>query len=76
MVKRAARAARWFDVKEHWVALGLIVCAALVLVLSLWNPRRDGATLIPIMLGLSCIVAGTLWLAAVIGVLTASWRAV
>jgi len=76
VVKHAARAARWFDVKEHWVALGLIVCAALVLVLSLWDPRRDGTALTPIVLGLATMVAATLWLGAVIGVLTASWRAV
>jgi hypothetical protein len=76
MVKRAAKAARWFDVKEHWVALGLIVCAALVLVLALWDPRRDGTALTPVITGLAWIVAGTLWLAAIIGVLTASWRAV
>lgn len=76
MVKRAARAARWFDVKEHWVALGLLVCGALVLVLALWDPRRDGTALVPIISGLAYIVCGTLWLGAIIGVLTASWRAV
>ena len=76
MVKRAASAARWFDVKEHWVALGLLVCAALVLVLALWDPRRDGAALTPVIAGLAYVVAGTLWLGAIIGVLTASWRAV
>lgn len=76
MVKRAAKAARWFDVKEHWVALGLIACAALVLVLALWDPERDGRAMTPIVFGLATLVAGTLWLAAVIGVLTASWRAV
>lgn len=76
LVQRAARAARWFDVKEHWVALGLIVSAALVLVLAFWDPRRDGGTLAPIVLGLAVISAGTVWLAALIGVLTASWRAV
>lgn len=76
LVKRAASAARWFDVKEHWVALGLIVCGALVLVLSLWDPRRDGKVITPFVLGVAALVAGTLWLGAVIGVLTASWRAV
>jgi hypothetical protein len=76
IVKRAAQAARWFDVKEHWVALGLIVSAALVLLLRLWDPERDGGPLAPIALGLATVVAGTLWLAAIIGVLTASWKAV
>lgn len=76
IVKRAARAARWFDIKEHWIALGLLVSGALVLVLSLWDPRRDGAALSPIVFSLAVIIAGTVWLGAVIGVLTASWRAV
>lgn len=76
VVKRAAKAARWFDVKEHWVALGLIACAALVLVLAFWDPKRDGTALVPVINALAWIVAGTLWLAAVIGVLTAAWRAV
>jgi hypothetical protein len=75
LVRRAAAAARWFDVKEHWVALGIFVAAALVLVLVLWDPR-DGRAIAPIVLGLSGIACGTLWLAAIIGVLTVSWRAV
>ena len=76
IVKGAAKAARWFDVKEHWVALGLIASAALVLVLWFWDPRRDGAALAPVVLGLAVVIAGTVWLGAIIGVLTASWRAV
>lgn len=75
LVRRAAQAARWFDVKEHWVALGAFVAAALVLVLSLWDPR-EGSAIAPIVVGLAGISCGTLWLAAIIGVLTAAWRAV
>ena len=76
LVRQAQKAARWFDVKEHWVALGVIACAALVLVLMLWDPRRDGRALAPVITALAVAVAGTLWLGAIIGVLTASWRAV
>jgi len=76
VVKRAAAAARWFDVKEHWIALGLVVSAALVLILMLWDPKRDGPALGSITLGLALLVCGTLWLGAIIGVLTASWKAV
>jgi hypothetical protein len=76
IVKRAAQAARWFDVKEHWVALGLLTSAALVLTLMLWDPARDRGPLAPIVLGLAVTVAATLWLAAIIGVLTVSWKAV
>lgn len=76
MVSRAAKAARWFDVKEHWIALGLFASAGLVLILMFWNPKKDGPTLAPIALGLSVVVAGTVWMGAIIGILTASYRAV
>lgn len=76
MVMRAAKAARWFDVKEHWIALGLIASLGLSLMLMFWNPRKDTPALSPIALGLSIVVAGTVWLGAIIGVLTASYRAI
>jgi hypothetical protein len=76
VVKRTAKAGRWFDVKEHWVALGLFASAALVLVLWLWDPKRDGKTFAPVVLGLAVVIAGTVWLGAIIGVLTSAWRAV
>ena len=76
LVRRGAQAARWFDVKEHWVALGILVSAALLLVLRLWDPERDGHVVAPFVLGLATIAAATLWLAGIIGVITASWRAV
>lgn len=76
LVKRAAAAARWFDVKEHWVALGILASLALVLVLGQLDPRAPERALLPLIFGLILVIAATLWLAAVIGVLTAAWRAV
>lgn len=76
LVRRAAAAARWFDVKEHWVALGILGSLGLVLVLGFWDPRAGGGELGSVIFGLAVIVAATLWLGAVIGVATASWRAV
>ena len=76
LVRRAAAAARWFDVKEHWVALGILASLALVLVLAFWDPRAAGRELAPVVFGLAVVVAATVWLGAVIGILTASWRAV
>jgi hypothetical protein len=75
LVKRAAKAARWFDVKEHWIALGILMSAAVLLVLSFWR-LEDSAVLSPIVLTMATIAAGTTWLGAIIGVLTAAWRAV
>jgi hypothetical protein len=76
LVRSAAGAARWFDIKEHWIALGILSSLGLVLVLGFWDPRRAGRELAPIAFGLALVSAGTLWIAAIIGVLTASWRAV
>jgi hypothetical protein len=75
LVREAAQAARWFDVKEHWVALGLIAALALAGILTLWTPS-DGPAVRAVVLGLATIVCTTTWLAAIIGVLTAAWRAV
>ena len=76
LVRRGAQAARWFDVKEHWIALGILVSAALVLLLSYWPSGREAAAVLPVVTGLAAIGAGTLWLAAIIGILTTAWRAV
>jgi hypothetical protein len=76
LVSRAVSAARWFDVKEHWVALGLFASLGLVLLLALWDPRTGSPAIAPAALGLSIVVAAAVWGAAIIGVLTASVRAV
>lgn len=75
LVRSAAQAARWFDVKEHWVALGILVSAALLLILSRWPPDRQ-PVVTTTATALAAISAATLWLAAVIGILTTAWRAV
>lgn len=76
LVRRAASAARWFDIKEHWVALGMITTAVLLLVLARWRPEDDAMAIAPIVMTLAWISAGTIWLGAIIGLLTAAWRAV
>lgn len=75
LVRRAA-AARWFDIKEHWISIGILASIALLVILWLWDPKRDGAVIAPVVLAIGVIAAGTIWLGAIIGVLTASWRAV
>jgi hypothetical protein len=76
LVRRAAKAARWFDIKEHWIALGIITSLALLVILTRWEPSRDGVAIAPVVLTLAYLTAGTVWLGAIIGLLTASWRAV
>ncbi len=80
LVRGAARAARWFDVKEHWIALGILASAAVLLVLALWDPAREARPSDPAMAvilnALAGIACATVWLGAIIGVLTAAWRAV
>lgn len=75
-VHGAANAARWFDIKEHWIALGLFASAGLLLMLAFWDPKRDGRALAPVALSLAVVTAGTVWLGAIVGVLTSAWRAV
>lgn len=75
LVHNAARAARWFDVKEDWAALGLLAAVALAGILALWTPA-EGAAVRSVLLALASIACGTTWLAAIIGVMTAAWRAV
>lgn len=75
----AAKIARWFDVKEHWLALGLLMSAALTFLLWRWDPRRDGghsAALGPVVATLAICAALTTWSGAIIGVLVSAWRAV
>ena len=76
LVRRAAAAARWFDMKEYWLALGLAIAAAVALVVSLWDPRDGGAVIAPLVLALATIAAATAWFGAIVGVMTAAWRAV
>ncbi len=66
---------RLFDVKEHWVALGCAASLALLLLSRRAHPEGD-RRLLALYLGLSFVVAGTAWTGAVIGLVTASFRAV
>lgn len=75
-VARAAKATRWFDVKEHWIALGLFASLGLVLVLRFWDPRERHAALAPVVMGLAIVIAASVWIGAIIGVMTAAMRAV
>lgn len=71
------RIGRWFDVKEHWISMGLILSFALYGLLRFWNPSKDGGEVIaPIVFLMAAGAAGTAWLGAVIGIVVASYRAI
>lgn len=71
---RAEKVARWFDVKEHWVALGLLLGLGTMAALLAWDPRRDGRGPLPfVMLGALGTCAVT-WLAAIVGLMTTATR--
>jgi hypothetical protein len=67
--------ARMFDIKEHWVALGLAASLALWVLSRRAHPREQAGVL-PLYLGLAAVQCGTAWFGAVVGLVTASFRAV
>ena len=75
--RTAAKMARWFDVKEHWVVFGAILALALALILYGWNPKRDGGEALgPIVFWMAVAASGAAWFAAIVGVAVSSFRAV
>lgn len=72
-----ARIGRWFDVKEHWISMGMILSFALFGLLRFWNPSKEGSEAIaPIVFLMAAGAAGTAWLGAIIGIVVASYRAI
>lgn len=73
----ADRIARWFDSKEHWVAIGLPLALALAFLLPAWKPEPgEGGEIATIVFLLALGACFTLWFGAIVGVLVTSWRAV
>lgn len=71
-----ARVARWFDVKEHCVALAMLLAIALATILWVWDPRRHPGAICPIIMAMAVVTASTAWFAAVVGLVTTSYRSV
>ena len=70
------RVARWFDVKEHWAAMGFILSVACVLILRRFDPAEGGTALAPLVFAMAAGTAATAWLAAIVGLVTSSYRAI
>jgi hypothetical protein len=75
MVTSLATVSHVFDIKEHWVALGLAASLALWLLSRRAHPR-EYPQLLPLYLGLALFQCSSAWLGAIIGVVTASFRSV
>jgi hypothetical protein len=71
-----SRVARWFDVKEHWAVVGLMLAAACWLILRVWDPTRHGAAVAPLVFGLAVGASAIAWLAAIVGLVAASYRSI
>ncbi len=74
---RASKMARWFDTKEHWAAVGLLLGVALVAIGRAWRPGPDdpvaAGPVVVVVVG-AIVVALIAWYAAIVGLLTTATR--
>lgn len=74
--RETAKVARWFDVKEHWAALGAALALACMAILLTWNPRRHGKAIASVIFLMALGAALSAWAGAVIGVVVTSYRSI
>jgi len=75
-IARGAKLVRWFDVKEHWSALGLLLAFALVLLTTIRPDPPLEKNYVRTMMGLALFAAAIAWSAALIGILLSAARSV
>ncbi len=75
-VERAAKVARWFDVKEHWALLGLLLSFVVCGILLAWKPDKSSKSIAKSVTALAMAAAGIAWAAALIGLATTAARSV
>jgi hypothetical protein len=71
-----ARVARAFDIKEHVAALALPLVIAACALGWVWRPDRDARLTGRLLLGFAVAAALASWLAALVGLVATSYRAV
>lgn len=74
--RQAAKVARWFDVKEHWVALGAAMSLGCAVLMLAWSPLRHGQAISSIAFLMALAAALATWLGAIIGIVVSSYRAI
>ena len=67
---------RWFDVKEHWMAVGLALSCTCFLILRWWIPSRHGTIIAPLVFAFALGQAATTWFGALVGIIASSYRSV
>lgn len=67
--------ARFFDVKETYASLALLVAAGLGALAYAWRPRQE-PHLAPVVAGMSFLVCAVVWFNAIVGVLVMSVRGI
>lgn len=75
-ITRGAKLVRWFDVKEHWSALGLMLAAALALLLWVTPSGAPHRGIARTTMGLALASAGIAWFAAIVGIVITAARSV
>ncbi len=75
-VERGEKLARWFDVKEHWAALGLLLSFALCGILLSWKPDANSKGIAKPLTAMAWTAALMAWAAAIIGLVTAAAHSV
>ncbi len=76
LLRETAKIARWFDVKEHWVAFGMVMSIGCALLMRSWNPKRHGQGIASIAFLMALSAALTTWLGAIVGVVVSSYRSI
>ncbi len=73
---RGAKLVRWFDVKEHWSALGIILAGSLALLLWVAPSEKPQRPVTRIILALALASSLITWFAATIGIIVTAARSV
>jgi hypothetical protein len=73
---RAAKIARWFDVKEHWVALGMAMSIGCAVLLWRCDPKQHVRPVATVAFAMAVAAAFAAWLGAILGVVASSYRAI
>ncbi len=75
-ITRGAKLVRWFDVKEHWSALGLMLAGSLALLLWVKSSEKPQRSIARTTLVLALGSASIAWISAIIGIVITAARSV